>query len=79
LAEDCLPSQFLERPLRRKPTPSPPIQDSRESNTIQFILNISWEEFHLILSDRTKLSESTQQVRDWFIEESEAAAMVRLP
>jgi hypothetical protein len=43
------------------------------------ILNISWEEFHLILSDRTKLSESTQQVRDWFIEESEAAAMVRLP
>jgi DNA-binding transcriptional LysR family regulator len=37
------------------------------------------EEFHLIWSDRTELSESAQQVRDWIIEEAKAASMVRLP
>lgn len=46
------------------------------------VLAQSWktgEEFHLIWSDRTELSESAQQVRDWVIEEAKAAAMVRLP
>ncbi len=46
------------------------------------VLAQSWitgEEFHLIWSDRTELSQSAQQVRDWIIEESKAAAMVRLP
>jgi len=46
------------------------------------VLPQSWvtgEEFHLIWSDRTELSDSAQQVRDWIIEESKAAAMVRLP
>ncbi len=46
------------------------------------VLPQSWktsEEFHLIWSDRTELSESAQQVRDWIIEEAKAAAMVRLP
>ena len=37
------------------------------------------EEFHLIWSARTELSESARQVRDWMIEEARAAAMVRLP
>ena len=46
------------------------------------VLPQSWitgEEFHLIWSERTELSESAQQVRDWIIEEAKAAAMVRLP
>ena len=46
------------------------------------VLPQSWitgEEFHLIWSDHTELSESALQVRDWIIEESKAAAMVRLP
>ena len=46
------------------------------------VLPQSWvtgEEFHLIWSDRTELSESARQVRDWIIEEAKAAAMVRLP
>ena len=46
------------------------------------VLPQSWvtgEEFHLIWSDRTELSGSAQQVRDWIIEEARAAAMVRLP
>ena len=46
------------------------------------VLPQSWvtgEEFHLIWSDKTELSQSAQQVRDWIIEESKAAAMVRLP
>ena len=46
------------------------------------VLPQSWktgEEFHLIWSDHTELSESAQQVRDWIIEEAKAAAMVRLP
>ena len=46
------------------------------------VLPQSWitgEEFHLIWSDKTELSQSAQQVRDWIIEESRAAAMVRLP
>ena len=46
------------------------------------VLPQSWktgEEFHLIWSDRTELSESALQVRDWIIEEAKAAAMVRLP
>jgi hypothetical protein len=42
-------------------------------------LNNTWEEFHLIWPDGTELSESTQQVCDWIIEESKAAAMIRLP
>jgi DNA-binding transcriptional LysR family regulator len=40
---------------------------------------ITGEEFHLIWSDQTTLSESACQVRDWIIEEAKAAAMVRLP
>jgi hypothetical protein len=40
---------------------------------------ITGEEFHLIWSDRTTLSEPARQVRDWIIEESKAAAMLRLP
>ncbi len=46
------------------------------------VLPQSWktgDEFHLIWSDRTELSEPAQQVRDWIIEEARAAAMVRLP
>ena len=46
------------------------------------VLPQSWitgEEFHLIWSDRTELSASAQRVRNWIIEESKAAAMVRLP
>jgi len=46
------------------------------------VLPQSWktsEEFHLIWSDRTKLSESAQQVRNWIIEEARIASMVRLP
>ena len=46
------------------------------------VLPQSWvtgEDFHLIWSDRTELSESARQVRDWIIEEARAAAMVRLP
>ncbi len=46
------------------------------------VLAQSWvtgEEFHLIWSNRTELSESAQQVRDWVIEEARAAALVRLP
>jgi len=40
---------------------------------------ITGEEFHLIWSDKTHLSESAQQVRDWIIEEARIASMVRLP
>lgn len=40
---------------------------------------ITGEEFHLIWSEKTELSQPAQQVRDWIIEESKAAAMVRLP
>jgi DNA-binding transcriptional LysR family regulator len=46
------------------------------------VLPQSWitgEEFHLIWSDRTTLSESAQQVRDWIIEEARMVSMVRLP
>lgn len=46
------------------------------------VLPQSWitgEEFHLIWSDRTTLSESAQQVRDWMIEEARMMSMVRLP
>jgi DNA-binding transcriptional LysR family regulator len=46
------------------------------------VLPQSWvtgEEFHLIWSDRTELSESAAQVRDWIIEEACAAALRRLP
>jgi DNA-binding transcriptional LysR family regulator len=40
---------------------------------------ITGEEFHLIWSDKNTLSQPARQVRDWIIEESKAAAMVRLP
>jgi len=46
------------------------------------VLPQSWvtgEEFHLIWSNRTELSEPAQQVRDWIIEEACAAALRRLP
>ena len=46
------------------------------------VLAQSWitgEEFHLIWSDKTTLSESAQQVRDWMIEEARIESMVRLP
>ena len=42
----------------------------------------SWitnEEFHLIWSDRSTLTDSARQVRDWIIEEAKAASVVRLP
>jgi hypothetical protein len=37
------------------------------------------QEFHLIWSDCRELTESAQQVRDWIIEEAQAAALRRLP
>jgi DNA-binding transcriptional LysR family regulator len=40
---------------------------------------ITGEEFHLIWSDKTQLSASAQQVRNWIIEEARIASMVRLP
>ncbi|MCP4333010.1 MAG: LysR family transcriptional regulator [Gammaproteobacteria bacterium] len=40
---------------------------------------ITGEEFHLIWSDRTSLSDSAQRVRDWIIEEARIASLVRLP
>ena len=40
---------------------------------------ITGEEFHLIWSDKSTLTESACQVRDWIIEESKAASVVRLP
>jgi len=40
---------------------------------------ITGEEFHLIWSANTELSDSAQQVRDWILEEAKAAAMIRLP
>ena len=46
------------------------------------VLPQSWitgEEFHLIWSEKTELSPSAERVRDWIIEESRAAAMIRLP
>jgi DNA-binding transcriptional LysR family regulator len=46
------------------------------------VLPQSWvtgEEFHLIWSDRTELSDSAQQVRDWIIEEARVASLRRLP
>ena len=46
------------------------------------VLPHSWitgEEFHLIWSDRSTLTEPAQQVRDWIIEEARIASMVRLP
>jgi DNA-binding transcriptional LysR family regulator len=46
------------------------------------VLPQSWitgEEFHLIWSDRTELSESAARVRDWIIEEARAASLRRLP
>ena len=46
------------------------------------VVSQSWitsEEFHLIWSDKTELSDAASQVRDWIIEESRAAAVLRLP
>ncbi|MCP4336088.1 MAG: LysR family transcriptional regulator [Gammaproteobacteria bacterium] len=46
------------------------------------VVSQSWitgEEFHLIWSDKSTLTESARQVRDWIIEESKAASVVRLP
>ena len=40
---------------------------------------VTGEEFHLIWSDNTKLSDSAAQERDWIIEESRIAALVKLP
>jgi DNA-binding transcriptional LysR family regulator len=40
---------------------------------------ITGEEFHLIWSDHTRLSDSAQRVRDWIIEEARIVSMVRLP
>ena len=40
---------------------------------------ITGEKFHLIWSGKTELSQSSQEVRNWIIEESKAAAMVRMP
>jgi DNA-binding transcriptional LysR family regulator len=46
------------------------------------VVSQSWitgEEFHLIWSDKTTLSDSASRVRDWIIEEARAASVVRLP
>lgn len=40
---------------------------------------ITGEEFHLIWSDKIRLSDAAQQVRDWIIEEARIASVVRLP
>jgi DNA-binding transcriptional LysR family regulator len=40
---------------------------------------ITGEKFHLIWSDRSTLTDSARQVRDWIIEEARAASVVRLP
>jgi len=40
---------------------------------------ITGEEFHLIWSNKSTLTDPARQVRDWIIEESKAAAVVRLP
>ena len=56
--------------------------DLMQSRLLVPVVPQSWitgEEFHLIWSDKTTLSESAGQVRDWIIEESKAASMVRLP
>jgi DNA-binding transcriptional LysR family regulator len=39
---------------------------------------ITGDEFHLIWSDNTRLSESAAQVRDWIIDEARIASVVRL-
>ena len=46
------------------------------------VLPQSWitgEEFHLIWSNRTKLSDSALRVRDWILEETRIASLRRLP
>jgi DNA-binding transcriptional LysR family regulator len=46
------------------------------------VLPQSWvtgEEFHLIWSSNTELSNAAQRVRDWIIEEARAASLRRLP
>jgi DNA-binding transcriptional LysR family regulator len=58
------------------------VQPLFKSKLLVPILPQSWitgEEFHLIWSNRTTLSDSATRVRDWIIEESKAASMVRLP
>ena len=39
---------------------------------------ITGDEFHLIWSDNTRLSESAEQVRDWIIDEARIASVIRL-
>jgi DNA-binding transcriptional LysR family regulator len=58
------------------------VQPLFKSKLLVPVLAQSWitgDEFHLIWSNRTTLSDSATRVRDWIIEESKAASMVRLP
>ena len=58
------------------------VQSLFKSRLLVPVLPQSWvtgEHFHLIWSNRTTLSESATRVRDWIIEESRAASMIRLP
>jgi DNA-binding transcriptional LysR family regulator len=58
------------------------VQSLFKSKLLVPVLPQSWitgEEFHLIWSNRTTLSISAARVRDWIIEESKAAALLRLP
>jgi len=58
------------------------VQPLFKSKLLVPVLPQSWvtgEEFHLIWSNRSTLTDSATQVRDWIIEESKAASVVRLP
>lgn len=58
------------------------VQPLFKSKLLVPVLPHSWvtgEEFHLIWSNRSTLTDSAAQVRDWIIEESKAASVVRLP
>ena len=58
------------------------VQPLFKSKLLVPVLPQSWvtgEEFHLIWSNRSTLSAATMRVRDWIIEESKAAAVLRLP
>ncbi len=58
------------------------VQPLFKSKLLVPVLPQSWvtgEEFHLIWSNRSTLTDSATHVRDWIIEESKAASVVRLP
>jgi DNA-binding transcriptional LysR family regulator len=58
------------------------VQPLFKSKLLVPVLPQSWvtgEEFHLIWSNHSTLTDSATHVRDWIIEESKAASVVRLP